>query len=654
MIFSQPNMKRIVCVLVAVFSLIGPLSAQLVTNGLLVEYRFDEGSGAVIKGYDSTGNNVPALDGANVGGYAGVWTPLGLSSINRQQVTLAKDQGIMTKAQTVMIVADVAPPNNTKQGQATLLGTHSSAYKEHGLTGDGRPAMLNSADHGWYGGVQAGINPVLRQQGPLCLTFAYGTVNGNDGQLWYGADLQKYYMGRGAPKTSGATGDYISLFYGLSFGYAGTIYYTVIYDRVLSDAEVKQNVAYISSVLAKRSGGITLGDTIPVNRPVMIFQGDSITMGAGAPYGQCWASLVARSLNGAYRDMDAGLGAIAATDVAGAGTGYVSFGLDQVDPLFGIYGSPSTNVAVIFLGANDISSSAPADKIIAALQDRVTKVKAAGAAKVALGTILPRSNGKEDVRTAVNAAINGGKITGVDVIMDFAVDPNLGQFSNTTDVTKKYYGDGVHPTALGHNIMADIAMKALAKIGVNTDVLTFSTLGANAVGAVSDGYKTYHGTKADYETTTCYGPDKMLQNEPPVDVYYSARVAHAGPVAIGLHTDAQTETGIISKTPAAYYLANNGSGAYAVGGAAGGWTNDTNTVVPADGDILRFRRSPIAYGSTLSVLSAEVSQDNGDNWTLIAHKNVEAGNLYPRLNCNDAAMTDAIVRCNGASSTPAH
>ena len=695
--------------LIVLFSPVQTMRAALVTNGLVAEYRFDEGNVAwtpstayslgalvrngtrvysclqagtsagtggptgtatsnisdgtakwgyttVVNGYDSSGVAQPGLAIGCGSSYNMFWDGKGVQAINPSGMLIFKTGStpVMSVAQTIILAADIAPGNVFMEA-SSIFGGHSSTV-DLGSSNQGTFAVNGSADNGWYGGSQLGTIPILRKQGTLVQTWVNGSVNGNNAAIFTGTTKESFYLSRGAGKLTPVTWE-VSVGGNARFGFAGGVYYAVVYNRALSDAEVAQCVTYVNGVLAARNGGVSLGDTIPVNKPLLLFQGDSITYGVGANYAQGWASLVGRSLYGAYRDVSGALPAVAAS-ATGAGWGYINFGPPNVDPLLTAYGSPSSNVVFISLGVNDINAGgATVASVTAALQDRVNKVKAAGASKVVMATITPRSNGNETLRAAINLNIVGTgstPITGIDAIADFGNDPMMGSFANTTGTTHTYYnGDGVHPGQLGHNILASIARAALVSIGVDTDKLSFGNLGANsAAGPASKGYNTYLGAVSNFEATGCFMPNKKLQNSPLFEVFYSAVVGHLGQVALGLHTNATTDVGMsgVGKPQVAYSLVNNGSGAYSAGGSVGGWTADDNSVVPAAGDILKFLVSgslsrPVAY-----TLYAQVSQDGGHQWINIAHQSAPAGDLYPRLMGNDASMSASLVKCNGAAS----
>jgi lysophospholipase L1-like esterase len=230
----------------------------------------------------------------------------------------------------------------------------------------------------------------------------------------------------------------------------------------LVTAERTRALAAEALLLPKTGGPVGLLLTTP---PVVVFDGDSLTFGAGClpyyafPNGQDYPSQVAAALpsNGTYYNVGVGGETIAAM---------LANGPTVVDPKL-VTGAG--NVVVICGGTNDIfySDVDPYPNIVAYCQAR----KTAGW-KVIVGTLGPRSDtgvpaDYETKRQSVNTRIRANAISGgwADAIADFGADPTIGQAGNQTDL-RYFAGDNVHLSVLGYRIRASIVLNALSTLGI--------------------------------------------------------------------------------------------------------------------------------------------------------------------------------------------
>jgi hypothetical protein len=125
----------------------------------------------------------------------------------------------------------------------------------------------------------------------------------------------------------------------------------------------------------------------------------------------------------------------------------------------------------VLIGANDMTTSRDVDYTganrhpapdawLASLWNYVAKVKARGV-KVAVGTLLPQCHPTNALynsafsqrRAAVNAAIRAAVGTKIDLVIDFAADPEMGDDADAC-LTTFYQADGVHPNFAGQTRMA--------------------------------------------------------------------------------------------------------------------------------------------------------------------------------------------------------
>lgn len=115
------------------------------------------------------------------------------------------------------------------------------------------------------------------------------------------------------------------------------------------------------------------------------------------------------------------------------------------------------NWLILFAGTNGVAlGSHNAAVEFADFEVHVQARLAAGwvAARIIVCTGLPRLGFEGAVRQDYNDLLKGGVVTYGYVIADLAADPRIGDDGDQNDQT--YYEDGLHPTAAGHAIIAEI------------------------------------------------------------------------------------------------------------------------------------------------------------------------------------------------------
>jgi acyl-CoA thioesterase-1 len=178
-------------------------------------------------------------------------------------------------------------------------------------------------------------------------------------------------------------------------------------------------------------------------RPVVLFLGDSLTAGYGLPAEEAFPALVQERIDDAgldYRVVNAGVSG----DTSAGGRRRIDWLLRQ--PIA---------VLVLELGANDMLRGLDLGALRANLRAIVEKTRAAhpGVGIVVAGMRAPANLGREYVRgfEAIFRELAGE--TGAALIPflleGVAADPELNQ------------PDGIHPTAEGHRIVADLVWRTL-------------------------------------------------------------------------------------------------------------------------------------------------------------------------------------------------
>jgi lysophospholipase L1-like esterase len=231
-----------------------------------------------------------------------------------------------------------------------------------------------------------------------------------------------------------------------SFAWPGDIAEIILYQRALTDAEVLdvENFLYARYGLSQQLA------------PVVVFDGDSITVGSGATTAYPSRTMTAVTT-------------AAWVNIGVSGQTIVTMNSDRVDQVEGLYRSDAATSSIIALfgGTNDLYGATTSAAVITSLQTYAAGVKARGL-KCLVGTILPRSNSGiaadfEAKRQAVNTAIRTNTGTWHDGVMDFAGDTRIGDAGDETNTTY-YSGDLVHPNDTGAQILANIASAAILSV----------------------------------------------------------------------------------------------------------------------------------------------------------------------------------------------
>ena len=142
---------------------------------------------------------------------------------------------------------------------------------------------------------------------------------------------------------------------------------------------------------------------------------------------------------------------------------YLAVGGSNIITMTGRIGGVRTcngEVVTVLIGANDTLNYPSAQAWANALWAYTDKLRAEGY-KVAVGTVLPRIAGAPTNQAPFNARrveqnklIRAALGTHIDAVIDYAADPRIGDDADALDQT--LFPDGLHPSAKGHAIMAEI------------------------------------------------------------------------------------------------------------------------------------------------------------------------------------------------------
>ena len=178
-----------------------------------------------------------------------------------------------------------------------------------------------------------------------------------------------------------------------------------------------------------------------VDAPVLLAFGDSLTAGLGLAQSQAWPTLLQARLDAEgyrYRVVNAGVSG----DTSAGGLARLDWQLAQKPVL-----------VVLELGANDGLRGLPVPEAQANLGKIIARCQAAGARVLLAGMQVPPNMGPEysaAFRDIFPALAREYKVPLIPFMLEgVAGDPKLNQ------------GDGIHPTAAGHVIVAETVWKHL-------------------------------------------------------------------------------------------------------------------------------------------------------------------------------------------------
>ncbi len=285
--------------------------------------------------------------------------------------------------------------------------------------------------YGW-GAVDTGLYPLATPQVIVCQISPTGKMACNE-------KLSPANVF--SPPSGAASGGAMGYSSATGYVHAGAIFQEVIWNRVLSDAEVQAAIA-----TAAADWGINLAPTMRI-----VFDGDSRTSGTGcAMNNNVVAGLAPRFPQAEMLNM--GVPGYKATDV-----------LARIAIIDSLYDATKTCIYVLHCGVNDIYhvSSTPAETW-ANIQTALASVLK-NPWKIVLCT-CPRFLGSDATMTTFNALIRAGAAT-YGTLADLDVDTRIGGATAPND-TNYFYADGsinIHQTALGYCVYAEIIEEAIVQ-----------------------------------------------------------------------------------------------------------------------------------------------------------------------------------------------
>jgi len=179
--------------------------------------------------------------------------------------------------------------------------------------------------------------------------------------------------------------------------------------------------------------------------PVIAVLGDSLAEGYGVAEGKSFPDQVQRRLDAAglqYRVVNLGVSG----DTTTGGLGRLGYAL-----------SLKPEVLLLELGGNDGLRGVPVAQTKANLEEMIRRAQAAGVQVLLAGMTLPPNYGTDYIRTFENAYKDLSKKYKLRLI-PFLMEAIRDQMATRPGLMQ---GDGIHPTAAGHELIADTVMQYL-------------------------------------------------------------------------------------------------------------------------------------------------------------------------------------------------
>ena len=438
--------------------------SQIVSSGLLSEWRFDDGSGTTLTDY------VGSCDGTltNSGGSgAPAWVTGGVAftSANRHAINLPS--GCFSSAVTVQILAYINP-TAAGTGIFPLLGYQTGPGGFQVALKDAVYASYNFTNPGTANGSGYRSAVYLNGFGPSLITTVI--ASGDDLVYVNGTLATVYYVGGDSVGTTKTDAMQFGASTGTGSGgfWSGTMYYAAIYDRALTAGEVASNYAYMRSVVEGR--GVTFNPTSALTTNSLICSGDSLTGGYDGLTAPCASITPTVSMDKTTLSRP-----------GGTATGFVESGPGWVDPFR--HPLSTHNIAVLWAGTNDMAYAGgsgvktPAQayaqyaafcqarrdagwKVVAVpMISRTGSTGGVNAVCDAGGMVFGGGSSactNDTLKTQLNLLIAAGWNTFADDYADLSLNTALtdtGAYANPTagcDGMDCFQGDGVHLTDAGY------------------------------------------------------------------------------------------------------------------------------------------------------------------------------------------------------------
>ena len=467
-------------------SLASALPSGIVQSGLLAEYRIQSSeSVAALVDYSGNGNNATGTVGTAPTVLA---TTGGLNCTGNGAVSLPAS---LNSALSIMILC--ASTYSAVNPSAFNCPLHSngggSLGNDVGLcvgTVNGIESIVNNNNGIQIGGVFNGvgvISLVMNNRDTIYINDIAGTAYTATTNTAAGVVTVGNYQLGGTASGQGFE-------YGNTY-FTGQIYYALFYNRLLSAAEVAQNVDVMKNALLNRGlPSVSFGSIATDITGILVLNGDSITQHING-----YPIITAAPLT----NIGLGTSSITAALVAQQAS-------YRTTALYRPYAGQ--NAVTVWLGTNDIFFGATVAQTFQNFVACCQSARKDGYRVIAV-TMLDRYVDPTSYSTqsqALNTLIRAQWATFADGLADVAANPLLGATSAAQNAT--YFPDGTHPSALSnYNIIVPVLQRAVNRIYGNNDFSSANTYTTTASAAASISAASTNGsTLVATITSTLYPP----------------------------------------------------------------------------------------------------------------------------------------------------
>jgi hypothetical protein len=222
------------------------------------------------------------------------------------------------------------------------------------------------------------------------------------------------------------------------YSWNGKILAVMLFSRTLTAAEILQTDQYLRALYSQPWQGASStmivlwdGNSISANGEIALMVADSLGIPPEAMFNFAWGSKGTQHMN--------------------------TYAASDVDAVFPFLPAGKTVVSVGWEMSNDFAYGASASDAYQHVRTYGLGRRAVGMKHV-VGACLPR-DGTEPRRASANDSVRTFFRTLADGLADVASDPNMGQTGQNANTT--YYGDGLHPNALGERTVVPYFVNAI-------------------------------------------------------------------------------------------------------------------------------------------------------------------------------------------------
>ncbi len=453
----------------------------IISNGLLAEYNFQDGTGTTLTDSTSNGYNGTLVQNGGLPSWiAGTGGLLFDGNTHQGKVTLPSQ---LNAAVTVQMVVEFQPNYTNGKVGSTYFADFQCLIAGNGTLANSAALYLENTNAASLTTPVVGGTSVNVGSSALG-SFASSTRDPAIGRFvitWVmGASSDKFYInGVLMTNNSSAAGSLGAQTVGVyQLGgrapivasnvswFAGNLFYTCLYNRALSAAEVLQNSNAIAALMTGRGSALYAGLNSP--QPSLVIDGDSIQSSANG-----WPQ---------YLTLNTDKGVFTPLFVNHSGDGTASLIAREPTCIDQAVNSSGHNVLAVQIGANQLGVT-PGEKLFISQLAAYCQHARSKGYRVIVGTCYSQT-GKDTYKNTFNGITRQNWPMFADALVDLAAAPLIGADGASADTT--YFTGGIHLTAAGQQIAAPIWQRAINRLMGNLTYTQANTYTASATQVDAD------------------------------------------------------------------------------------------------------------------------------------------------------------------------